>query len=77
LSKQGHDQVVVIDLGDNNLRQKGLKSGFSVDDVIKSQEFKFELFFDYFLNFKQKSLKKKNSKTNNFFFLIFKLIFTI
>jgi hypothetical protein len=30
LSKQGHDQVVVIGLGDNNLRPKGLKSGFSV-----------------------------------------------
>jgi hypothetical protein len=32
---EGHDQVLIIALGDNNLRPKGLKSGFSVDDVIR------------------------------------------
>jgi hypothetical protein len=39
---------------------KGLKSGFSLDDVIKSQEFEFE----FFLNFKRKCFNKKTSKTN-------------
>jgi hypothetical protein len=29
---------VVIGLGDNNLRPKGLKSGFSVDDVIRCHQ---------------------------------------